>query len=227
MAIVICDAAKLTDLSSLCVRENWASIVPLVLVLVFLVTTAPFPGPVRYMLGRFKQPFKNFLPLSEALALGEDEGEDGAEAQTKPPVPVWRTAVLSTLALSEMLAWLGVGVYRAVTDAGDVFYFLRPFLLAATWSYASLRSMAYPTATPPYGSFTLFVTHLVFSVLTFGGVLYDHQVVGLPLPDTLNLVALTLNLVVILALLVVVLSMPLAVPDYRAKKIDVTVCPID
>lgn len=217
--MVVCQGAGPTDLSNPCVRESWAALVPLFIVLASLVTVIPLPGPVRHIIRILKRPLTNPLPLPEALAL--EKGEDVSGIQLQPPVPLRRSVVLSTLALFETLAWLSVGAYKTVTHTGDAFDQVRPFVFAATWVYAFIRPMARPTATPPYDLFILFITHLVFDMITFGGALYDHQVVGLPLPSAFIMFARIANLFVVLALLSVVLSMPLAIPDRHVKAEEV------
>lgn len=219
MAQEICDSS-LFDLSSVCAREFWAALVPTAFVLVVCLTATPLPTTVRHIVRAVKRPFQAFLTLTEAEAMNTDIPQEELEELT-PSGPLWRTVVLSLIALAETLAWLVVGSYRFATRPEDLWDGLRPFLITISWLYAACRPVASPSATPPYDLFTLFILRTAFDSLTLGGELYNRTVYDKPLPSSWILVAQVLNLAVLCTLLLVVLSMPLAIPSPAVKHEDV------
>ena len=128
---------------------------------------------------------------------------------------------MSLVALAETLAWLIIGSYRFAVQPETIWEDLQPFIVAASWLYATCRPIASPSATPPYDLFALYCLRLAFDVLNFGGILYDHTVYDDPLPGTGAIVGHVLNLVALTVLLVIIFSMPLAVPGPAVKSEDI------
>ncbi|KAI0705448.1 multidrug resistance-associated ABC transporter [Earliella scabrosa] len=221
----VCAGTSLTTLSDACVRGFWAAIIPTAFVAVVLLTSIP---PVRALLTVAKGPFSNFLPLHEAEALitGEEDIEEGEEG---PVVPLWRTLVLSSVSLVETLLWLCVGCYSLIVDPENIWFGVRDFLVAATWFYATLRPILWPTATAPFDLFSLYSLHLTLAIVTFIGHIYDRYVFGIPMPTSLRLAVYIVNLLAISGLFTLVMNMPLAIPSRRVKKDEIgkTVSPED
>lgn len=219
MAVVtkgLCESSVF-DLTSSCVRDSWSALVPTAFILLVCLTATPLPTTARRILRVVKRPFQNFLTLPEAEALLADDSPPDSLTESSSSPPLWRTLLLSLVALSETLAWLIVGSYRFAVQPQNVWDGLRPFCIAISWLYATCRPVANPTATPPYDLFVLYILRLVFDTLIFGGILYDRTVYEIPLPGPWAIVAHVLNLTAICTLLLVVLSMPLAVPSPAVK----------
>lgn len=212
---------SLLDLTSPCIRETWAALAPTAFVLLACLSAAPLPTTAQRILRVIGRPFGAFLPLSEAEALNSDG--IGAEDIIKPapPVPLWRTVILSLLALAETLGWLIIGSYRVAVQPGSLWDDLRPFVIAASWLFGTVRPVASPSATPPYDLFILYFFRLAFDTLNFGGALYDHTVEGQPLLSPWTLTGHAVNLTVIIILLTIILSMPLAIPSPAVNPEDV------
>ncbi|KII83783.1 hypothetical protein PLICRDRAFT_702353 [Plicaturopsis crispa FD-325 SS-3] len=227
----LCDTTNPFDFRDACVRSTWAAFFPAVLVALFCISSVPLPlpKPIRGFVDSIKAPFRTFLTLPEAEALDEDNG-DVLPEQTKAVTPLWRTVVLSWIALVEALIWLAIGSFNLITrtENDSVWSGVLPILTAVSWLYAAARPVWRPAPTPPYDLFALYCVHLVFGVLLLGGVLFDRQF-GVPLPGTIRVVGMALNLAAIVGLLSVVLMMPLAIPSSKVKKEDigVTVSPDD
>ncbi|KAI0945816.1 hypothetical protein AcV7_009953 [Taiwanofungus camphoratus] len=218
----VCKDEELFALSSSCARNFWGAVVPAVFTAGAILTTIPVPAPVQKVINVVKSPFRNFLTLHEAQAL--DAGEEsraGEDSQETTPVPLWRSLLLAGIALVEALVWLGVGSYTVVVHPDEPWNSVPPFLIAFSWLYAITRPIVSPTATPPYDLFALYTLHLVSSILTFGGVLFDHNVSGLPSPSPLALTAYIANLTAVAILMLVVLNMPVDVPNGSVKKEDI------
>lgn len=209
----------MTTLSDACVREFWAAVIPLTIVRFLFALPPPF-----YVLFRIlRKPFTNFLPLHEAEAL--DAGKDVVEQEGETSdVKLWRTLVLSTVSLVETLLWAGIGGYSFIVNPEDTWNGLRDLLVAATWFYATLRPVIWPTAMTPYDLFSLFTAHFLLGVVILFGRLYDQYVYGIPMPNTLRLTVYIINLVAVASVLILVLNMPMGVPSKRVKKEDIVSC---
>ncbi|EKM52518.1 uncharacterized protein PHACADRAFT_211766 [Phanerochaete carnosa HHB-10118-sp] len=219
MARGICDSSPV-DLTSTCARETWAAFVPTAFILVVCLTATPLPITIRRILLAIKRPFRAFLTLDEAEALHSDalQEELGKHSLSGP---LWRTVVLSLIALAETLSWLVVGSYRFATQPEELWDDLRPFAVAVSWLYATCRPVASPSATPPYDLFILYILRTAFDILTFGGELYNRAVNGISLPGSWTLAAQILNLAALCLLLGVILGMPLAVPSPTVRREDI------
>jgi hypothetical protein len=108
-----------------------------------------------------------------------------------------------------------------VTEPEDVWYDLRPFVVACAWLYATVRPIASPSPTPPYDLFTLYILRIAFDVLAFGGKLYDHAVDGAPLPGNWTIAVQVLNLTVLAISVVIILSMPLSIPSPEVNREEI------
>ena len=147
--------------------------------------------------------------------------EPFVEVASKPHVPLWRTMLLSGLALAESLSWLIIASYRLVSSArSPEHYVIAPFLIFASWFPAVILPAIRPTLTPPYDLFALYLLQLATGIFRFGTIWYDRDTHGVPV-GTWDVVGSAINLAVVLGLLVVVLRMPVNVPSDRvdAEKI--------
>lgn len=235
--MALCDAHPLTDFSDRCVRDFWSAIVPGAFAAFLVIVAVPLtaavirtlPGPLRKPADAVRTLFTNFLTLPEAEALDAGEDLSSLETTESPPVPLWRSLVLSGLALGETLAWLSVGSYVLVAEPLDVWGNVRPFIVAFAWFYAASRPVAKPSATPPYDIFVLFVVQFILAVITSGGLVYDNRVQDIPYPPTWILVSHVANLVVCVVLIIIILNMPLSIPSSKVNKDDIglTVNPED
>ncbi|OCH88899.1 multidrug resistance-associated ABC transporter [Obba rivulosa] len=223
------DAGGLFALGRECARTFWRAAVPLAFLAVVLLTFVPLPAALRTPAARLARPFTNFLTLPEAEALlAADGAPAGRAGKDAPRVPLWRSLLLSWIALGETLAWLTVGSYRLVSDPLHPSDGLQYVAVALPWFYAALRPIVAPAATVPLDLLVLVVLELVLNALAFGGLLYDHTIYDYPLSSA-ELAAHVVNLCTIAVLLLVILQMPLAIPSPRIKKdsIGKTVSPED
>ena len=225
----LCLNSSIWDFSDPCIRAAWSAILPVALVTLISLSHIPLPESASKICAFIKSPLQTLITLEEAEALDEtgvesthystDSGEDDDKSEVT--VPLWRTVLLSWIALLEALVWLSIGVYRLVTYSKDFWYPLNFIAIAATWLYAFARPIHHPTLTPPYDLFALFLCHLGSAVLLLGGVLYDRAVlVETPL-DPLTMVGLCANLSAVAVLLIVVLRMPLDTPSKRIRQEDI------
>jgi hypothetical protein len=222
---------NLLDFGNPFVRELWACILPFAFVILFCTTLIPVPGGIRSVWHRVSRPFRNSLTLeqAEAYETAHEKGEPADHyAPTKSVTSIFRTIVLSGLALLQVLVWLGLGSYSFATHT-NIWDAILPVVTAATWLYASLRPIIWSSQTVFYDLFALYLAHLVTGLTVLGGLFFDHSVYRLPLPSQAVLAARVVNLSVLVILLVTVLNMPFAVPSARINKDDVgkTVSPED
>ncbi|KAI0339052.1 multidrug resistance-associated ABC transporter [Trametopsis cervina] len=216
----LCEGASPLDLSSSCVRVSWSALAPATIVAAALLLAAPRPTPISHVVKILKSPIKPFLTLQEAESLLAQENK--AESY-KVPVhpPLWRMLVLSLTALLGTLLWITLGSYLAVTESGDVWSTLVPYLIAVSWLYACCRPILKSTATPPSDLLILYVARLLSDTLVFGGILFDNHVYGTPLPEGIVVAALVVNLAAGLISLVTIFTMPLALPSARVSPADI------
>lgn len=215
---------NLLDFGDQFVRELWACILPSAFVILFCATLIPVPGRVRSAWQRVSRPFRNSLTLEQA------EAYEAVHEKTKHSPPdhftpksvtsIFRTTTLSGLALLQVLAWLGLGSYKFAVGT-KIWHGILPVVTAATWLYASLRPIAWPSRTVFYDLFALHLTRLVTELIILGGLFFDHSVYQLPLPSWVALAARVINLSVITISLVIVLNMPFAVPSPTVNEDDV------
>ena len=208
------------DFQSQCVREIWGSFLPAGLVLVLCFLSIPIP----HALGTFCSPFRTYLTLHEAEALdgnidkvsSQDDMGDSVET-----APLWRTVLIVFVGIIQCLSWTAHGSYRLHNDPRDVFGGVLPFLVAIAWLYTIVRPISRPVVTSPFDLFSIYIILFCSGSLRIGGILFDHNVFGLPWPSTVTLVALSANLLALLVLLIVVLNTPLARPSNRINKKDI------
>jgi hypothetical protein len=216
---------NLFDFGDPFVRELWACILPSALVIFFCATLIPAPGRVRSAWQRASHPFRNSLTLEQAEAYEaayEKEERSFADAYTpKPVTPIFHAVILSSFALFQVIAWLGLGSYSFAVNA-RIWDVILPVVTSVTWLYACFRPIIWPSQTVFYDLFVLYLAHLLTGLIILGGSLFDHSVYELPLPSRISLVARVVNLSVITLLLATVSNMPFAVPSATVNKDDVS-----
>lgn len=223
MVVQLCPGSNALNLSDACVRTSLSAIVPAALVLAFCLFSIPrIPPFARPLTNVIKFPFRNFLSLREAEAL-DSQGENTGDVVVDNTVPLWRTIVLSFVALVQALVWSAAGAYNIVMNKAFVWTAIAQLLVATTWIYASCKPVFWPKPTIHLDLFALFVLHFVFGVILLGGTLYDHQIFGVPLPPQLPFLGLISNLIAILMAMTVVGNMPFQLPSNRIKKEDIYV----
>jgi hypothetical protein len=221
----ICLNSSIWDFSDHCVRMAWSAILPVSLVILIGFSYAPLPDGVSKICASIASPFQTFISLEEAEALDE-AGEHSADSgehddKPKPTVPLWRTVLLSWIALLEALVWFSISFFHLVTYSKDFWYSMSSIAIAVTWLYAFARPTLRPTITPPYDVFALLLCHLAAGILLLGGVVYDWFVSEDTIFDWFALTGTCVNLSVITVLLVVILQMPLAIPSNRVCRDDI------
>ncbi|EGO28860.1 hypothetical protein SERLADRAFT_434751 [Serpula lacrymans var. lacrymans S7.9] len=219
------------DFRDACVRRYWSSLVPVALVLLFCVLSLPSPAWTQGFFKVAKIPRRRFITIDEAEALEldgssvtnrlpgrvDDFGEGSIRGRTY--FSRRRNLYLSWIALLETFAWSAVGIMpfslrRAESTSP-------PVLIAITWFYASLRPIIWPSITPPFDLFSLYITHLMSGILLLGGVLYEAYVWDIALPSGYVIASMVANIVTVAIALVIVLGMPLAIPSTRIRKEDI------
>ncbi|KAG1750553.1 uncharacterized protein EDB91DRAFT_1108133 [Suillus paluster] len=221
--VQFCPDSDALDLSDACVRASLSAIVPAAFVFALcLFSIIPIPAFARPLTTAIKSPFRTYLTLREAEAL-DVEGENTGDIVTDNTVPLWRTVLLSFVALVQALVWTAVGAYSIIMDKAHVWAGIAPLLIATTWIYASCKPVFWPKPTIHYDLFALFVLHLVLGIILLGGTVYEHEVLGVPLPPKLPFVGLISNLVAILVVITTVGNMPFELPSNRIKKEDIYV----
>jgi hypothetical protein len=139
----------------------------------------PLPQTAGRVLETLCLPFKHFLVLHEAEALGlGSEVEFNGDVQEEEMmeldfVRLWWTVVLTFVGILESFVWISYGAYRAYNEETVVFWNLLPFLIAFSWVYAAIHPIAHPSATPPYDLFTLYLMLFSASLLQIGGFIFD------------------------------------------------------
>jgi hypothetical protein len=221
MVVQLCPDSNGLDLSDACVRTSLSAIIPAAFVFVLcLFSVIPVPAFARQFTNAIKSPFRAFLPLREAEALVV-QAEKPDDIVVDNAVPLWRTVLLSFVALVQALVWTAVGAYSLITGNHHLWTAIAPLLIAATWIYASCKPVFWPKPTIHYDLFTLFVLHLVLAIVMLGGTLYEHEIFGVPLPSKLPFFGLVANLLAVLLVLAVVGNMPFELPSNYVKKEDI------
>ncbi|TFK50258.1 P-loop containing nucleoside triphosphate hydrolase protein [Heliocybe sulcata] len=199
--------------------------IPAALALALLVARLPLPKSVQRAVNVLKSPFEAFIPLEEAEISLRGEGDATVnDPATRSAAPLWRTVVLSWVALLESLIWLGIACYRIIVAHDiDALELSEALAISASWLYAALKPILVPTPTVPYGLFLLYTAHLAVATVFLASPLYDYNVDDRTLPPTWGLIALASNITLILLLLTVVVHMPLAVPRVGVRKEDIGV----
>ena len=222
---MVCQNSGALDFGNPCVRTTWSALVPTIFVAV-MCTIALFPKTTQSALKPVAETFPHFITLREAEALGnnDDQALAGADiprelqVEEENTVPLWRTTILSFLALFETLFWLGVASYTFVAMPEKAWDGVSSLLIALTWLYATCRPVVRPTPTAPYDLFVLYIIHLVMGIVLLGGNVHAKDVYDIPLPPTVVITGQALNLVVVLILLYVIINMPVGIPSNTVKK---------
>lgn len=221
MVAQLCPDSNHLDLSDPCVRISLSAITPAAFVFVLcLFSVIRIPAFARPLTNAIKSPFRTFLTSREAEAL-LTQAEKTHDVVVDNAVPLWRTVVLSFVALVQALVWTAVGAYNFVTNTYHVWTSIAPLLIAATWLYASCKAVFWPKPTIHFDLFTLFVLHLVLGIIMLGGTLYEHEIFHVPLPSRLPFFGLIANLVATLVVLAVVGNMPFELPSNSVKEEDI------
>jgi len=225
---MLCQNSGALDFGNPCVRTTWSTLLPAIFVFL-LCTKALFPKITQKATKPLSETFPHFISLHEAETLNDNGDKSLADEDVLPEsqvevenlVPLWRTIVLSFIALLETLFWLGAACYTFVARSEDIWDGISSVVIALTWLYAVCRPIMRPTATPPYDLFVLYILHLTMGIILLGGVVYANDVYGVPLPPTAVIVGQVFNMIALLMLLGVVTSMPLGIPSNRVKKSDI------
>ncbi|KAG2344835.1 hypothetical protein BDR05DRAFT_1016249 [Suillus weaverae] len=221
--VQLCPGSNALDLSDVCVRTSLGAIIPAALVLVLcLFSISRIPAFARPLTSAIELPLRSFLTLREAEALDSQEETTG-DVVVDNAVPLWRTVLLSFVALVQALLWSAAGAYSIITAKAYIWMGTAQLLIAATWIYASCKPVFWPKPTVHFDLFALFVLHFVFGIILLGGTLYEHEVFGIPLPPQLQLLGLISNLIAILVVVTIVGNMPFELPSSRIKREDIYV----
>uniref|UniRef100_A0A0W0EW54 Putative multidrug resistance-associated ABC transporter n=1 Tax=Moniliophthora roreri TaxID=221103 RepID=A0A0W0EW54_MONRR len=228
----LCGHAGAFEFGDACIRESWSAITPAALVLLLSLFSVPItlPLPVKKVVDKVKEPFRTYITLHEAEALGEDHAggdedlgdEDTPRVEVVEVVQVWRAVVLVFVGLLEVICWTVSGSYHFISEeVVDIWSGIRPLLVALAWTYTVVRPIARPSATAPFDLLVVYLLQLIAGVLQFGGLLFSHAVWEAPMPTTLQIIAYSFNLAAILLSLFVVLNMPMAIPSTRINKTEI------
>lgn len=224
-------SSEIWHLDLACARSFWGALIPAAFVILLCVFAIPAPTWLSSLIHPIKGQLTPFLTLQDAEALdaavtadskaalgdgGRDEDE--AAASQVGPGHFWKSLLLSSIALTETLVWLGVASFTIIQDERDLVYVASPFVFALTWLFATVRPIVRPKSTPPFDLFTLYLIFTVFELVSLGAFAYNNHVHATPFPPPLTLAVHILNLCVLLILLSTVLSMPLAIPSNRVEK---------
>ncbi|KZT21758.1 multidrug resistance-associated ABC transporter [Neolentinus lepideus HHB14362 ss-1] len=221
MGATFCHGSSPLDLQEACVRQFWSASTPATFVFLLCLGYVPLPSPLRRFLKFLKSPFSEYITLEEAEAFNASLDPEAAQDADKS-VPLWRTVVLTFIALLESLVWLAVGAYRLFAgDDTNVWTTSQPILVSLSWFYASLVPILRPKATPSWDLLILYFIHFVIGIVSLGAVLYNHNVYLISLPHPVVFVATIADMVGIIVLLAVELQMPVAVPSKLVKKEEI------
>ncbi|KAG6334904.1 hypothetical protein ID866_4185 [Astraeus odoratus] len=229
MSLHLCENGHPFDFLDICIRTSWSALLPAVFVAALCIWSIPFPFP-RFIHGfiiRLKAPFQPFITLREAEALdaaaADGKPADAGELADDAVAPLWRTVLLSFVALVQALIWFGTGAYQFITDKENVWPSVCAVLMGASWLYGAYKPIFHPRATTHLDLFALYVVHLVFAITLAGATLYEHEVLHVPFPPRLQLLGMISNLVSVLVELGLVCSMPFELPSDSIKKEDIYV----
>lgn len=225
---MLCQNSGALDFGNPCVRTTWSTLLPAIFVFL-LCTKALFPKITLKATKPLSETFPHFISLQEAEALdgsgdkplADEDVLSESQVEVENLVPLWRTIVLSFIALLETLFWLGTACYTFVVRSEDIWDGISSAVISLTWLYAACRPIMRPTATPPYDLFVLYIIHLTMGITLLGGVVYANDVYYIPLPPTAVIIGQAFNIIAVIMLLGVVISMPLGIPSNRVKKSDI------
>ncbi|TDL15864.1 hypothetical protein BD410DRAFT_816853 [Rickenella mellea] len=197
----LCSGSYALDFKDSCVRGAWIARIPL-------------PKPIKKITILVKSPFQQFLTLEDALEVNTEAGVELDNPSWKLWPAPWVTVALTTTALFEVASWVAIGACRFKSE-GDLETrsrdASRALIVVISWIYAAVHPLMHPMPTPPYDLFIIYIIQFIVGAVDFGGMYFDHNVHGKPVPTIFIVVARALNLCAILALLVVVFSLPVNV----------------
>nr|GAT43756.1 predicted protein [Mycena chlorophos] len=221
MAALCAHIVSATDLSDACVRSSWAATIPFGAALVCSLLALPLPIPAVV-----KQPFAKFLTLHEAEAAADHVDSDEIDVQ---PVPRWRARVFAFVGVVQSLTWAALAVASVTQNSSDKFTVIQLGLVAATWLYTVVRSVALPPQTAPFDLFVVYALQLIGVGVVLGGYAFEHAHGDAPLPSKFAFGAVVCYAAVIAAMLVLAINIPMNLPSTRVKKEDIgkTVTPED
>ncbi|KAJ6516148.1 hypothetical protein C8R45DRAFT_1049577 [Mycena sanguinolenta] len=199
----LCPNTNPLALDDLCIRASWSAIFPAILVFLLCVPSIPAPPFVKRLGSYLSDPFQPFLTVVEAEALSSAQPIHIASvAGTRRT-----TLVLVSLALVEILLWIGVGVFEAISGSLGTGVIL-PFIFVTSWFYAFLRPLSQnPIITAPMDLFWLFSLESFGAIMQLGGVL-----LGYGKATQTMFIVFVCNTILATSLLIVVLRLPLEVP---------------
>ncbi|KAJ7147242.1 hypothetical protein C8R46DRAFT_1129771 [Mycena filopes] len=206
------------DFEDACVRSSWNALLPVLVILPICVSYLPVRLPTA--LGRLKAVFTTYLTLEEAEAL--IGGPSAGEAKVDTSVRLWHTFLFTFAGALQALAWTACAAFYSVTAQPVDAWTLSQFLLVAlSWLYTAVRTVADVPVTAPYDLFSVYTLQFAGGVLILGGHLFDSAVGARTLPPSPVLFALWINLVIIFVLLYTTLEMPIHIPSGRVRKEDI------
>ncbi|KAJ7062906.1 hypothetical protein C8F01DRAFT_986153 [Mycena amicta] len=197
-----------TDLSDACVRSSWAAIIPFAATILFSILALPIPVPAAV-----KAPFTKFLTLHEAEELQQE-----IDVQ---PTSLWRARVFAFVGVLQCLAFAGLAFTSFVHKSSDSWTLIQLGLVAGSWLYTVVRSIASPSQIAPYDLFVLYTLQTTGAGLVLGGYLFENALADVPLPSKHALLGLGVYMAVSTAMLYLVVEMPMDVPSTRVNKEDI------
>jgi hypothetical protein len=221
----------LFEFGDTCVRRSWATLFPASVVVLSLVTPTLRLKCLQKAFSSLTSHLSPLITLSEAefLCTASSKTAVTTNAISVPSIRrTWRTVLLTSIALVEMLTWFGLAAFMAAVE-GPMGHAAILFLVtAATWAYALAASMIIPLTTLRYDLVTLMAVELLSEILVASGSLYDISI-GSPVPPSLHIVAHVLNLGAVTTILSALLTLPMNNPSccVRFSEIGRSISPED
>ena len=209
--------------------EFWSSIIPALLVFILCLFRLSSPLFTHKFFRILKTPFEPYMTLLEAEALDTDHSfhaDTIHNLKLTKSVSFWRPIGLSLMGLVETLCWLAYGSFLCIsgpTDS-DAWEPYQPFLIAASWLYTVVRPITSPSATPPYDLCCIYCVHFIAGAVRLGEIIYDNQVLAMPLPPVFGIFIIIANLAIVLGLLANLATLPMALPSDKVRKEDIVSC---
>lgn len=185
------------DFSQTCIRESWATIVPLAYVVACLIALG-----LRQVSPSFMALFTQWLSVEEALESISGNMKGDSIPETEPPTKV--TPIWIGISLAETSVWATVAAYNLYSRDD---YAMRFLAFAATWLYATVKT-AHNMEFPSMQLMVLFALHFIGAVFLTVGDIYFSMVYGHTVPATLELIAHALNVTATATLIISSLASP-------------------
>ncbi|KAH8827185.1 multidrug resistance-associated ABC transporter [Flagelloscypha sp. PMI_526] len=181
----------LFELQSQCSRISWAAYLPL---------STIFDGFLRH-----------FSPLKEALDVtrNQKQANSGEPARTTLAPRPWSLWALPAVTLVQTLFWLALGVQLLILGED---YAVTCFVIASTWTYATIRPLAKPSRVIMWDFFLLSLAYIV------GAVVLVYESVG---QNALIIAMASLNMALVFMFFTVHGFMPFAIPSHGILPQDV------